>query len=78
MAKRTIETSVLDSTGHTKTTWDASSADEVAAAKKQFTELTSKGFRAFKVKRDGSEGEVMRTFDPDAEAIIYSKALQGG
>lgn len=73
-----MEVDVLDQTGNTKTTWDSSIPDEVAAAKKQFTDLTSKGFRAFKVKRDGSEGEVLRSFDPDAEAVIYSKALQGG
>lgn len=72
------EALVLDQTGHTKTTWDADVADEVEAAKAQFKELTGKGFKAFKVKRDGTEGERMGSFDKDAEAVIYTKAIVGG
>jgi hypothetical protein len=73
-----IEMDVLDNTGHTRTTWDSDNPVEVDAARKQFTNLVGAGYKAFKVKKDGTEGEQMKTFDPDAEAMILMKALTGG
>jgi hypothetical protein len=72
------EMEVLDPTGHTRTTWDSERADEVAAARSQFEELTRKGFKAFRVKKDGSEGEPMKKFDADAEKMILVPPVEGG
>lgn len=69
---------VLDRTGDTKTVWDRRNDVEVAAAKAQFEALTSKGYLAFSVAKDGSKGEQIREFDPDAEKIILSPPLVGG
>jgi len=72
------EMEILDTTGHTKTTWDSDSDAEVAAARAQFQALTAKGYRAFRVKKDGSEGEPMKSFEPDAEKMILIPAIQAG
>lgn len=72
------EMEVLDTTGHTKTTWDSENSDEIAAARGQFDVLTKRGYKAFRVKRDGSEGEPMKSFDPDAEKMILVPPVQGG
>lgn len=73
-----IEIDVLDNTGHTRTTWDADNDAEVVAARAQFDALLGKGYKAFRVRKDGSEGEQMKTFDPHAGAMIMMKALSGG
>jgi len=72
------EMDVLDTTGHTKTTWDSDNRQEVAAAREQFDALTKKGFKAFRVKKDGSEGEAMKVFDPEAERMILVPPVEGG
>jgi len=72
------EMETLDSTGHTRTTWDSENSAEVEAARGQFDVLTRKGYKAFRVKRDGGEGEPMKSFDPEAEKMILVPPLQGG
>lgn len=72
------ELNILDNTGHSKKTWDAHNPDEVADARRSFTELRGKGFLAYKVKKDGSQGEMVTEFDPDAESIIMSPPPRGG
>ena len=72
------EMDVLDSTGHTKTTWDSGNEQEVEGARRLFDALTSKGFKAFRAKKDGTEGEPMKKFDPDAERMILVPPVEGG
>jgi hypothetical protein len=69
---------VLDKTGHTKHIWDANIEAEVEGARALFTSLTGRGYRAFKVKKDGEAGERMDRFDPTAEKMILAPQLQGG
>ena len=64
--------------GDTKTVWDKNDEDQVAAAKKQFDDLTKKGYLAYTVRRDGKPGRKMNTFDPDAEAVILAPPVVGG
>lgn len=66
------------SMGDIKTIWDSSKKEEVKMAKEQFDKLKKEGYIAFKVKKDGSKGEVMKDFDPDAEKIILAPKMQGG
>lgn len=69
----------LDRTGDTKLMWDKDNRDEVAAAKRTFDDLRKKGYAAFRAEgKRGERGELMRSFDPDAERIIMVRALQGG
>lgn len=69
---------ILNETGDFKMTWSADNDDEVTAAREQFDAMKAKGYLAYKVKRDGSKGEVIRKFDPEAEMIIMSQPLVGG
>lgn len=69
---------VLDKTGDTKTVWDRRNEAEVEAARAQFEALTGQGYLAFAVNKDGSKGDHIREFDPDAEKIILSPPLVGG
>lgn len=69
---------ILDPTGHTRMTWDPSEEDEVEIARKAFQKMTKKGYSAFHVKNDGSEGKRMKEFDPNAEKMILAPNLQGG
>ena len=69
----------LDRTGDSRIMWDKDNADEVAAARAQFTDLTSKGYMAYKAEgKKGTQGAQIRQFDPDAERIILVKAHAGG
>jgi len=69
----------LNKTGDTRVMWDRGNSDEVAAARRQFTDLTKKGFIAYRAEgKDGDRGEVIREFDPNAERIILVKQLVGG
>lgn len=68
----------MDRTGDTRIIWDPQKADEVSAARKLFDELKGKRYLAYKVKKDGSKGEVIREFDPEAERIILAPPMTGG
>lgn len=68
----------MDGSGDTKTTWDPNDPVETKNAKKNFTRLTKQGFYGYRVNRDGSPGEVLREFDPSADAIIMRKQVAGG
>ena len=72
------ELAVMGRQGDTKVIWDASNADEVAAARKTFDELRGKGFLAFSVKAMGGKGEQIFKFDPEAEKIILAPPMRGG
>lgn len=72
------ELKVLDMSGDTKHIWDSEKNDEVEAMEALFEELTEKGYKAFKVDKDGDKGKKMKKFDPDAEKMIMVPPLQGG
>lgn len=68
----------MDETGDTRTMWDRDKLAEVEAAKAQFDALKAKGYLAYTVQDNGTKGEVIREFDPNAQAIIMSPQLVGG
>ena len=72
------ELKVLDMSGDTKHIWDSEKDDEVEAMETLFEELTEKGYKAFKVDKDGDKGKKMKKFDPSAEKMIMVPPLQGG
>lgn len=72
------ELSTICDQGDLKIIWDPDNEDEVSAAKKQFNELTGKGFMAFAVGRGGKKSERIRSFDPDAEKVILAPPLSAG
>ena len=64
--------------GDFKITWDPDHDDEVEAARAAFDKAKTKGMAAFSVDKKGKKGKTIRSFDPDAEAIIMAPALVGG
>jgi len=73
------EMSVLDRTGDTKHIWDPNNEKEVKAMKRLFKDLTSQGYIAFKVDgKDGTKGEKMHKFDPEAGRMILIPMMVGG
>lgn len=70
--------SILDRGGDTRIEWDADNPIEVAAAKAAFKVAKDKGYLAYRTTEGGGRGEVIQRFDPAAERIIMSPALQGG
>jgi len=73
------ELAIMDHSGDTKLMWDSENQDEVANARKTFTEMKAKGFMAYTVKgKSGDKGEVIREFDATAESIIMVPQMKGG
>lgn len=68
----------LDNTGDQKVVWDIDNDDEVEAAEATFDTLTEKGFTAYKVKKDGTQGKKITKFDPKAGMVIMVPKLAGG
>ncbi len=64
--------------GDFRMTWDPDKPDEVAAAKEQFEKFRKKGYWAYKVNRLGNKGEVVTSFDPEAEKLIMAPQVSGG
>ena len=72
------EMATLSRSGDVRVMWNPDVPAEVAAAKKSFKDLLSKGHLAFAVKKDGDKGSQIREFDPDAEKIILAPPMRGG
>lgn len=68
----------LDTTGDTRIEWNPDSPDEVAMARKAFEGLKKKRYLIYKTRRDGSQGELLREFDPRAERIVATPQTVGG
>lgn len=71
------EMQVMDRSGHLTVKWDSDKADEVAAARKTFTDMTAKGYKAFDCD-DGEKGGKLDAFDPHVEEMILVPPIQGG
>jgi hypothetical protein len=69
---------VMGKEGDTKVIWAAANQAEVDTAKRTFDDLKKKGYAAFSVNPNGSQGAKIDTFDPQAEAIIMVPPMQGG
>jgi len=69
---------VLDETGDTRIEWNPSDKDEVEMARKAFKAAQDKKMLIYKTRRDGSRGEQMREFDPNAERIVATRQTVGG
>jgi hypothetical protein len=71
---------VLDSSGDTKHIWNPEVPAEVEAARVLFGTLVgAQHYSAFRVTdRKGEKGELVRTFDPSHERLIFTPQMQGG
>jgi hypothetical protein len=69
---------VMDSSGDTRHEFDPVDLSSLATAEARFHELTGKGFRAVALGKDGAPGELVRTFDLQAEQTLFIPQLVGG
>lgn len=69
---------VMDRSGDTRHEFDIADTKAVALAEARFIELTSKGFRAVALGKDGGTGKLISKFDPQVEQTLFIPQLQGG
>ena len=69
---------VPDKTGHTKISWNKNTPAEVEMARSAYDNAIGKGYQAFSVRTDGTQGTRLREFDPNAQEIMMVPRLQGG
>jgi hypothetical protein len=72
------ELRIMGKVGDTKIIFDKDNEDEVEAAREQFDNLLEKGFKAFKVKKDGKNGRNVKTFNEDESMYILIPPIVGG
>ena len=68
---------VMDHTGDTRHQFDPADAAAVAEAEKRFMDLIGAGFTAAKRLGQG-KSEIVRSFDPTAEEMLFIPRLKGG
>ena len=68
----------LSEEGDSKIMWDADNEAEVEGAEAQFDLLIDKGYKAFKVKKDGEAGVEIKKFNPALGKIILVPPIEGG
>lgn len=65
--------------GDIKSIWDRGNPEEVKFAEEQFDKFVNEqNYRAYKVNKDGGQGEPINEFDPTIERMILVPPLQGG
>lgn len=72
------EFKVLDPNGHTRTTWDSSSPEEIEKARRIYDELIKRGFRAFRVEERGGAGVPRSRFDPEDKETLLVPPIRAG
>lgn len=72
------EFKVLDPNGHTRTTWDTASPEEIENARRIYNDLIKRGFRAFRMEEGGREGVPARRFDPKDKETLLVPPIRAG
>ena len=68
----------MDTTGDSVTCWDTAAPETVTLAERAFNDLRAMGYAAFQVGSQGSDGTLIKRFDPLAERIVLTPPLAGG
>jgi len=69
---------IMDGSGDTRHEFAGSDQESAARAERRFQELTGKGFRAVALGGNESDGELIRSFDPNVEQTLFIPRLRGG
>ena len=72
------EMSAMGKEGDTKYHWNPEDPESVAAAQETYNGFMSDGYRAFSMSEDGTQGEIMTSFDPSAGNVLMVPPMQGG
>lgn len=69
----------MKTAGDTKVIFDPENESEVEIAKEQFDSLIKKGFRAYKVDKEGKKtGSPIKKFKAEEGRYIFLPPIQGG
>lgn len=63
--------------GDLEVKWDADNEEEVEQARSTFEAMKEQQYTAYRME-DGSRGEQIKEFDPEAEAILLVPRMVGG
>lgn len=69
---------VMDETGDYEVKWNRRNHVEVEAARAAFDSMKAKRYMAYKTTASGERGEVITSFDPDAQRIVFTPPMVGG
>jgi len=72
------EFKVLDPNGHTRTTWDAESDEEIERARRIFEDFMRQGYRAFRMEAGRGEGVPTGGFDPKDKETLLVPPIRAG
>jgi hypothetical protein len=72
------EMNVMDSSGHKQLKWNTHRLDEVAAARKTFDNLVTKGYSAFGSEKKQEPKHLIKNFDPEMEEVVMVPRTVGG
>lgn len=75
--KHTMSILTIDD-GDREVTWNPDDSGSVAIAEKEFSVARANGLTGVSVGEDGQGSEVIRTFEPDAHAIVMAPQIIGG
>ncbi len=69
---------ILTENGDDRLVWDKENGHEAIEAKKKFSELISKGYKAYSVDSKGNKKNRIHEFDTDAEEVLLiPKTVKG-
>lgn len=70
---------VMGQGGDTKHLWDKNNEVEVEAARMMFDHLVGeKKFAAFKIKKNGEQGQQVKKFSAKSDGYVFVPPMQGG
>ena len=72
------EFKVLDPNGHTRTTWDTRSPEEVETARRIFNDLMNRGYRAFRMDGGAGESAPKSAFNPKDKETLLVPPIRAG
>lgn len=71
------EFKILDPNGHSSTTWNPDSTEDVEQARRIYEGLVRRGYRAFRVA-EGAEGRSQDRFDPKERDTLLVPPIHAG
>jgi hypothetical protein len=72
------EFKVLDPNGHTRTSWDTGNPEEVERARRIFSDLMKRGYRAFRMDAGAGESVPKSAFDPKDKETLFVPPIRAG
>ena len=69
---------IMDRNGDTRHEFDQNNPASLESAMERFDRLTSQGYRAIALKKNGNSGRLLDGFEPQVERTLFIPQLKGG